>query len=70
MADTAKAVDDQTQLLSDLATQWGGVRDLVESFARLLNVREVEFEFTGLRPGEKMNEELEGRVAARTAPTG
>ena len=34
--------------------------DLVESFARLLNVREVEFEFTGLRPGEKMNEELFG----------
>ncbi|MBO0846360.1 MAG: polysaccharide biosynthesis protein [Nocardioides sp.] len=32
--------------------------ELVESFARLLNVREVEFEFTGLRPGEKLNEEL------------
>ncbi|HEY3531218.1 MAG TPA: nucleoside-diphosphate sugar epimerase/dehydratase [Nocardioides sp.] len=34
--------------------------DLVESFARLLNVREVEFEFTGLRAGEKLNEELFG----------
>ena len=34
--------------------------DLVESFAEMLNVREVEFEFTGLRPGEKLNEELFG----------
>jgi len=32
--------------------------DLVQNFARLLNVRDVDFRFTGLRPGEKLNEEL------------
>ena len=28
-----EAIDDQTQLFSDLSKQWAGVRDLVESFA-------------------------------------
>lgn len=32
--------------------------DLVHNFAGLLNVRDVEFRFTGLRPGEKLHEEL------------
>jgi hypothetical protein len=33
MAEAPKAVDDQTQLFSDLSKQWASVRDLVESFA-------------------------------------
>ncbi len=42
--------------------------DLVENFAHLLNVREVDFRYTGLRPGEKLREELfgEGEEAVRT----
>jgi FlaA1/EpsC-like NDP-sugar epimerase len=31
--------------------------DVVQSFARLMN-REVEIRFTGMRPGEKLNETL------------
>jgi FlaA1/EpsC-like NDP-sugar epimerase len=34
--------------------------DLVRNFANLLNIREVDFKFTGLRPGEKLTEELFG----------
>jgi len=34
--------------------------DLVRNFAELLNVRDVRFRFTGLRPGEKLAEELFG----------
>jgi FlaA1/EpsC-like NDP-sugar epimerase len=34
--------------------------DLVQNFADLLNVPEVRFRFTGLRPGEKLEEELFG----------
>jgi FlaA1/EpsC-like NDP-sugar epimerase len=34
--------------------------DLVRNFAEVLNVREVGFRFTGLRPGEKLAEELFG----------
>jgi FlaA1/EpsC-like NDP-sugar epimerase len=34
--------------------------DLVRNFADLLNVRDVDFKFTGLRPGEKLDEELFG----------
>jgi FlaA1/EpsC-like NDP-sugar epimerase len=40
---------------------------LVENFARLLSIPDIDFRFTGLRPGEKLNEELfadgEERVA-------
>jgi FlaA1/EpsC-like NDP-sugar epimerase len=43
--------------------------DLVEGFARLLNVRDVEFQFTGLRSGEKLNEELFGD-GERAEPSG
>jgi FlaA1/EpsC-like NDP-sugar epimerase len=34
--------------------------DLVQNFASLLNVRDVAFKYTGLRPGEKLTEELFG----------
>jgi FlaA1/EpsC-like NDP-sugar epimerase len=34
--------------------------DLVENFAGMLNARDVKFKFTGLRPGEKLHEELFG----------
>ncbi len=34
--------------------------DLVQNFARLLSVPDIDFRFTGLRPGEKLNEELFG----------
>ena len=34
--------------------------ELVRNFARLLSIPDVDFRFTGLRPGEKLNEELFG----------
>jgi FlaA1/EpsC-like NDP-sugar epimerase len=34
--------------------------ELVENFARLLSIPSIDFRFTGLRPGEKLNEELFG----------
>ena len=34
--------------------------DLVDNFARLLNLDDVAVRFTGLRPGEKLAEELFG----------
>ena len=34
--------------------------DLIRNFATLLNVRDVTFRYTGLRPGEKLTEELFG----------
>jgi FlaA1/EpsC-like NDP-sugar epimerase len=34
--------------------------DLIHNFANLLNIREVDFKYTGLRPGEKLHEELFG----------
>jgi FlaA1/EpsC-like NDP-sugar epimerase len=36
------------------------ILDVVHNFARQLNVRELDVRFTGLRPGEKLNEELFG----------
>ncbi|MGZ4485674.1 MAG: polysaccharide biosynthesis protein [Nocardioidaceae bacterium] len=39
--------------------------DLVRNFADLLNVRDVDFRFTGLRPGEKLHEELFGEDEVR-----
>lgn len=43
--------------------------DLVSRFARLLSVPEVTFRFTGLRPGEKLNEELFGDGEQRRPTT-
>jgi FlaA1/EpsC-like NDP-sugar epimerase len=40
--------------------------DLVHNFARLLSVPDVDIRFTGLRPGEKLNEELFGDGEERT----
>jgi FlaA1/EpsC-like NDP-sugar epimerase len=40
--------------------------DLVRSFAETLNVRDVRFRFTGLRPGEKLAEDLFGDAELRT----
>jgi FlaA1/EpsC-like NDP-sugar epimerase len=34
--------------------------DLIRNFASMLNIRHVNFQFTGLRPGEKLSEELFG----------
>ena len=34
--------------------------ELVQNFARLLSIPTIDFRFTGLRPGEKLNEELFG----------
>lgn len=42
--------------------------DLVRNFADLLNIRDVDFRFTGLRPGEKLDEELFGR-GEKQSPT-
>jgi FlaA1/EpsC-like NDP-sugar epimerase len=42
--------------------------DLVRNFANLLNVRDVTFRYTGLRPGEKLTEELFG-VEEEALPT-
>jgi FlaA1/EpsC-like NDP-sugar epimerase len=39
--------------------------DLIRNFANLLNVRDVTFRFTGLRPGEKLAEELFGEGEER-----
>jgi FlaA1/EpsC-like NDP-sugar epimerase len=41
--------------------------DLVRNFAGMLNVRDVEFRFTGLRPGEKLHEELFAEDEVRTS---
>jgi FlaA1/EpsC-like NDP-sugar epimerase len=57
--EAARMADGQSTYVLDMGDPVRIV-DLVESFARLLNVREVDFEFTGLRPGEKLNEELFG----------
>ncbi len=43
--------------------------DLVENFARLLSVPTIDFRFTGLRPGEKLNEELFGDGEERVPTT-
>jgi len=42
--------------------------DLIRNFANLLNVRDVTFRYTGLRPGEKLTEELFGS-AEEVLPT-
>jgi FlaA1/EpsC-like NDP-sugar epimerase len=43
--------------------------ELVQNFARLLNVPTIDFRFTGLRPGEKLNEELFGDGEERVPTT-
>lgn len=43
--------------------------DLVSRFARLLSVPDVTFRFTGLRPGEKLNEDLFGDGEQRRPTT-
>ncbi len=43
--------------------------ELVQNFARLLSIPTIDFRFTGLRPGEKLNEELFGEGEERIPTT-
>jgi len=43
--------------------------ELVQNFARLLSIPTIDFRFTGLRPGEKLNEELFGDGEERIPTT-
>jgi FlaA1/EpsC-like NDP-sugar epimerase len=79
--EAARMADGSTTYILDMGEPVRIV-DLVHNFANLLNVRDVTFRFTGLRPGEKLSEELFGdgeeilptdhpRISmTRTAPAG
>ena len=57
--EAARMVEDSATYVLDMGEPVKIV-DLVQNFARLVNVQDVTFHFTGLRPGEKMDEELFG----------
>ncbi|HEX5560729.1 MAG TPA: nucleoside-diphosphate sugar epimerase/dehydratase [Nocardioidaceae bacterium] len=57
--ETARMAEDTATYVLDMGEPVKIV-DLVENFARLLSVPTISFRFTGLRPGEKLNEELFG----------
>lgn len=57
--EAARMADDSATYILDMGAPVRIV-ELVENFARLLNVQDVRLRFTGLRPGEKLDEELFG----------
>ncbi|KRE97602.1 polysaccharide biosynthesis protein [Nocardioides sp. Soil774] len=65
--EAARMVDDSATYILDMGEPVRIV-DLVQNFADLLNVRDVTFRFTGLRPGEKLDEELFG-IGEEELPT-
>ena len=66
--ETARMAEDTATYVLDMGEPVKIV-DLVQNFARLLSVPNVSFRFTGLRPGEKLNEELFGTDEVRTPTT-
>ena len=65
--EAARMADEPTTYVLDMGESVRIV-DLVDNFARLLNLDHVAVRFTGLRPGEKLAEELFGSDEA-TLPT-
>ncbi|MEP7088458.1 MAG: nucleoside-diphosphate sugar epimerase/dehydratase [Nocardioidaceae bacterium] len=57
--ETARMADETATYVLDMGEPVKIV-DLVQNFARLLSIPSIDFRFTGLRPGEKLNEELFG----------
>jgi FlaA1/EpsC-like NDP-sugar epimerase len=62
--EAARMADDSGTFVLDMG-QPVRIVDLVHNFAHLLNVPNVNVRFTGLRPGEKLHEELFGDSEAR-----
>jgi FlaA1/EpsC-like NDP-sugar epimerase len=64
--ETARMAEDTATYVLDMGEPVKIV-DLVSNFAKLLSIPEIDFRFTGLRPGEKLNEELFGDGEERIA---